>query len=277
MYHSLLLSFIFADLVIYYQDRAIGSLIAVVVVLLTGTLREKLDAIKATNQSLDLLVAERNAELDGLASKLIADYENTRISLGQELHDGIGQQLTGIKLFCTSLADRLHAGQNPNVSMAYSLVEGITQTHNQVRLIARMLFPIQISRVGLFPALNELASCIQDMHHVEFSVTEPNALPKLTEHTSLQLYRICQETTNYALDHLEAKQIRVRLSASTNTCTLEFQHNGLPLRFEDNSNALRLLDYRLRQISGTITKIPRLKTEETTVFSIPNPEMEPFS
>ena len=277
MYHSLLLSFLFADLVIYYEDRAVGSLIVVVVVLLTGTLRNKLDAIKATNHKLDRLVAERNAELDTLASKLIAESEQTRISLGQELHDGIGQHLTGINLFCTTLADRLHGEQNPNVSLADALVDGITHAHNQIRRIARMLFPIQISRTGLFPALGELASCVQDIHHVEFSVAEPNALPNLTEHTALQLYRICQETANYALDHLKAKQIRVRLSASADTYNLEFQHDGSPLRFEDNSNALRLIDYRLRQISATTTKITGLQTEETTMFSFPNPEMEPFS
>lgn len=272
IYHYLLFSEIYGNFVVYYEDRFIGTVISIIVVILTGTLRENLDAIKATNQKLDRLVAERNEELNALSSKLIAVSEKTRISLGQELHDGIGQHLTGIKLFSTSLSDQLHRERNPAAPLADSITNGISKIHGQIRQIARMFFPVQIGQVGLIPALNELAACFRDMHHIEFSINECENLPEIPERTALELYRICQETANYAIDHLKVSRIVVRLSGSDKIYSLEFEHTGLPLRLAEQSNALRLLEYRLLQISGTLKQTHCNNDSQKTVFTIPNPE-----
>jgi glucose-6-phosphate-specific signal transduction histidine kinase len=273
-YRILVSSFIYGNLIVYYQDRLLATLLSIFVVLLTSSLRGKLNAIKATNQELDRLVAGRNAELDALASKLIAASEQVRVSMGQELHDGIGQHLTGIKLFCTSLADRLLAEQNPNAYLADSLSAQVGTIHNKIRKIARMLFPVRIGQVGLIPALNELASCFQDMEHIEFSIKEQDSLPDLPEKTALQLYRVCQETANYALDHLKATRIGVQVSATPQAYNLEFGHDGLPLQFKEQNNVLRLIEYRLQQISGTAEKGHCLPGMEKTTYTIPHPEME---
>ncbi|WP_168433608.1 sensor histidine kinase [Pontiella sulfatireligans] len=245
----------------------------IAITLIAGKLHNNLHAIKVANLKLDELVAVRNAELNALASKLIENSEQTRVALGQELHDGIGQHLTGIQLFCSALAERLHEEQNPNASLADSLIDRVGATHNQIRRIARMLFPVQIERVGFIPVLNELTSCFQDMEHIAFSVREQGHLPELPGKTALQLYRICQETAIYALDHLNANRIDVRVFETPQAYNLEFEHNGSQL--DEQHNTFQLTEYRLQQISGTSEKWHSRHGLEKIVYAIPCPETEP--
>lgn len=273
IYHYILFSEVHADIFIYYQSKFVGILISIAIVQLTGNLRKNLGAIKETGLKLDRLVAERNRDLDALASKLIIDSEQMRISRGQALHDGIGQHMTGIQLFGSSLADQLAEENNLNSASASLLVELGSKTHNQIRHIARVLFPVQIAQVGLVPALQELASCFGDLEQVNFSITEVGCLPDLSENTALQLYRICQESANHAIYQLKATKIEVEIATTKNLCTVKFGHNGLPRHAEEKNNTLQLIDYRLQQISGCSKIDSSCLGFEKNIYTIPNPEM----
>lgn len=272
--HFLITGVIYEDLSIYYQDKLLATLLSVLVVILAAKMRESLDAIKEANKKLDRLVAERNAELDALAAKLITRSEETRVTLGQELHDGIGQLLTGIKLYCTSLSDQLRDEQHPCAPVSDSIMGGIGQTHEQVRRIARTLFPIRIGQVGLISALRELSDCLSEIHGVDFDVEETGNLPELSEKTALQLYRICQEKALFALDNLKANQIALQLSSNEEAYLLEFSHNGLPQHIDEQDPALRLHDYRLLQISGTAENKSFHGGRNKTVLTIPRPKSD---
>ncbi|MEE9368887.1 MAG: histidine kinase [Pontiella sp.] len=271
IYHYLLLSEIYAHILIYYEGGFVGTFMCIVVVFLTGTLRNNFDAIKNTNIRLDQLVDERNAELRALASNLITESEQMRISRGELLHDGIGQHLTGIQLYGSSLAERLLEEQNPHTARAYQLQEKGRKTHNQIRRIARMLFPVKIGQVGLVPALHELASCFTELEQVEFSVKELGQLPELPEEIALQLYRICQESANHALYQLSARRINVEVFATKTMYSVKFGHDGLTNKAEDKNKTLQLIDYRLQNISGTAEPGFSLHGLENTIYAVTNP------
>lgn len=93
IHHFSLTQYYAADY-LYYADRLIGPLLCITIIELTGTLRNNLDSIKEANARLDQAVLERSGELTDLTRKLIERAETMRVSRGQELHDGIGQQLT---------------------------------------------------------------------------------------------------------------------------------------------------------------------------------------
>ena len=272
IYHYVLLSEIHADHLIYYEDKLLGVLTLITVVLLTGNLKSNLSAIRETNLELDLLVKERTEELTALASKLINDSEQIRIIRGQTLHDGIGQHMTGFQLFSTPLAEKLLSTNNPNYPLARSLCEQGQRAHNQIRQIARMLFPVKIGQVGLISALHELASCFSEIEQVNFHIKEREHVPDLPEETSLQLYRMCQEIANHAIYVLKANQLNIEVYSTQKTYSLKINHNGLLQKTEEYPYELQLIEYRLQLISGISQKIYSRKGSHKTIFTIPNPK-----
>ena len=264
----------FADIYVHYYERLLAPVLCYYIAGLFGTLRHKLDSIKTANLELDELVAERNNDLEALAAKLIDDTEKIRISQGQLLHDGIGQHLTGIQLYCSSLVDQLLEEKNSSVSVAYSLRKKGNITHNQIRQLARMMFPVKIGEVGLIPALQELASCFVDFEHVEFNILEFGKQPELPENIALQLYRICQEHTNHAIYQLSASRVEVQIFTTKLNFILKFGHNGSAQPEENENQVLQLIDYRLQEISGHAQSGYSVNHLKNTIYTIPYPEIE---
>lgn len=259
VYHYLLLSEIYADIALYYQSRLLGSLLAILAVLLTGTLKKYLTGIKETNEKLDRAVAQRNQELAAQTRKLTEQAETIRINHGQELHDGIGQQLTGIQLYCTSLAEQLGAERNASASLAHSLSHRAGLTHNLVRRAARSLFPVQIAKIGLLPALDELVAFLREMKDIEITLESHGNVESLTPTTAHQLYRICQEYALHALKHAHARRIDIKLIRADSMLRLAIGHDGIPMEDQTTpSTESRLIKYRMKQLQGTLKpeKVP---------------------
>ena len=141
VYSYVLSNILYVDMSIYYETKGGGVIIMLVTAILIGNLRSSHDDLKTANRNLDRRVEERNAELSSLTAKLINDAESTRIIHAQILHDGIGQELTGIQLYCTSLAEQLVLERNPSASLAFSMRAKAEKVHDIIRKTARMLFP----------------------------------------------------------------------------------------------------------------------------------------
>lgn len=269
LFSILLMSFLYADIVDYYEDRLLGTVVGVSMAYLVGGLRANLDAIKATNEQLDRTVAERNAELDRLSRQMLERSEHHRVVRGQELHDGIGQQLTGIQLFCSALAEQLGAEKNTNATLAYSLKNRAGMAHNLVRRAARALFPLRIRETGLQPALEELAACFNELYKTDFTVAASGNLQSIPHETALQLYRICQET---ALAVVGSPDVRIRIQATVNDSwsTVSLRHDGPPLGSGiGGAETAQLINYRLRQIHGTVETAMDDFSSETLAYTVP--------
>ncbi|VGO17237.1 Sensor histidine kinase LiaS [Pontiella desulfatans] len=268
--HQIALFEYFADEYIYYTDRVIGTVIHLSAIALVGTLKDSLESIRAVNTRLDLAVLERTRELDNLTQKLIEHLETLRISRGQELHDGIGQQLTGIQLYATSLADRLAAEQNVGASLAYSLTTRSRIVHNKIRHACRTLYPMQIREVGLRPALDELASCLRVIKNIEVGINTQGDISSIPPATALQLFRICQETALLVIDRSHAQRIGIGVSVLPSALQLSVEHDGNPAAaIRDGSNEARLINYRLMQVNGSIEILTGDNQIQTLNIAIP--------
>jgi signal transduction histidine kinase len=260
----------YADILVYYESRAFGTLILIVVVFLTGKLRRNHIAIREAHAALDQTVQTRNRELNDLAESLIKNAEQTRVELGQELHDGIGQYLTGIKLYCSSITDELLVKANPLAALSDTLSIRAEHTQSMIRRAARTLFPVKIGETGLPSALNELAACFEETSNISLSVNVPADCPDIPETTALQLYRICQETVLHILNHSLANRIAVELDALANDYHLIITHNGKHSNLPGNSDVqTRLIEYRLQRISGTLRMDATVHGREKIIYLIP--------
>ena len=182
----------------------------------------------------------------------IAELEQQRI--GQELHDGIQQELTALGLFAQNLSDALAAGgQTRERQSAARLTEGIAVVNRHIQSLARGLVPVPIDAASLAPALAELARSTGESARVacEFTLEGEVRLPNAG--TATHLYRIAQEAVRNALRHAHAERIAIRLEARGSAVRLEVHDNGIgmPPRIQFGRGVgLRLMEHRCSLIGG---------------------------
>ncbi len=185
----------------------------------------------------------------------ISDQEQQRI--GADLHDGLGQQLTGLSCLAVALRDRLaklHPAEAPQAELISRLANDAVA---QSRALARGLCPVQLENAGLLVALEELAAQAQTLHGIKcrFEVKGP---PPACDHlTSLHLYRITQEAIHNAVRHGQARHVRVTLSSRRHQHRLTITDDGSGFDPAAHGRApgsgLRLMNYRATIIGGELS------------------------
>jgi signal transduction histidine kinase len=183
----------------------------------------------------------------------ISDREQARI--GQELHDGLCQQLVSLAFDANSLESELTAKRLPQARTAKRIADLLDRAITEARQLARGLFPIRLDAQGLPSALEELARTTRERFGVQcrFEASEGAAVE--TKAMATHLYRIAQEAVNNAVQHGPARSITLRLQSRRNRLALEVQDDGQgisPVRLKQSHGmGLHIMDYRARSIGGT--------------------------
>ena len=265
----LITSVIYGDINTYYENRLSGPLLGITIVFLVANLRSSYEALKTANIKLDQRVEERNTELRNLTVQLLNDTEATRIRHGQILHDGIGQQLTGIQLYCTSLAEQLQLDSSSIASLVYSMRETAEKAHNMVRKIARMVFPVRISETGLIPALNELVLCLNEIDHLSVVLEVNGDFRETPDEHALGMYRICHESSMCAATLLGANAIQLSVNEDAADYTMTLQYSGASWSQLNKNKEQRLILYRLQALRGIFSSNPSVNGLENIIYRIP--------
>lgn len=270
--HYILCNIAYPESNVYYEDRAIGIVITIAVVWLSSTLKKNLDELRDATTILETTIKKRNQELNLLANQLIEQTELRRIELGEALHDGIGQELTGIHLYCGALMEQLDAEQSPNSSLACSLRHRASTAHNLIRVASRTLFPVKLGEIGLPSALDELASCLKDTKHIGFYITGHEILHDLPPPLALELYRICQESALYILNNSNAGNIIIFVSREDRNLYIKVRHDGTHIEPERQKDLdASIIKYRLKKIAGEVRASSTPTEEQQLIYSIPEP------
>ena len=182
----------------------------------------------------------------------IADREQTRI--GMDLHDGLGQQLTGINILCHSLRHDLAA--HPKLDkQAEMLADLLSDAIRWTRTLSHVLAPLQLGDTGLLHALEELARTSRIAGEIECHVRRATQIKIADTAVSGQLYRVAQEAVNNALKHGEPDRIEIELSRRRGTVRLRISDNGKGLpksRKPHDGMGLAVMKYRANLIGGTL-------------------------
>ncbi len=150
-----------------------------------------------------------------------------QLRLGQEIHDGLGQELTGIAYLASAIATSAIRSGSPLSGDLQQLAKLSAQAIESSRAIARGVSPLTESRGSLVLSLRKLAESAASSQQasVDFEATEK---ARLTLHWEMrdQLYRIVQEALNNALQHSGAKRIKIHLEIDTQLVHLEVADDG---------------------------------------------------
>lgn len=213
---------------------------------------ERTAALITANASLQCESAERQRAAREMLE--ISTREQRRI--GQDLHDGLGQLLTGMALLSQALTQKLAAKSMAEATDASQLVQLANQAMAWARELVRGLSPIEMQGAGLLPALQDLATQTEHLFGITCQVTcdRPPAMPDHTVAT--HLYRIAQEAVSNAVKHGLARHVVLALTTEPHRVTLTVQDDGIG--FSDVSEkpsgmGLRIMHYRAGMIGAALT------------------------
>jgi len=198
------------------------------------------------------LIATDITERRRLEQEILDVSERERRRIGLDLHDGLGQTLTGTALICRGLSSRLTeqgAEWARDVTRIGSLIQdAIAQT----RAIARGLYPLALDTQGLRGALESLASSVDGIPGVSCSVTGEATPDAFTTIEATHLFRIAQEAVINALRHASARHLTIHIDAGPRGRGLSVADDGKGLPQEPDKEGLgfRLMRYRAGIIGG---------------------------
>jgi PAS domain S-box-containing protein len=175
--------------------------------------------------------------------------------IGQDLHDGLGQHLTGIAFMCKVQEQKLAAKGVIEAADAAKIVRLVNEAIHQTRELSRGLNPVLADPNGLIMALQQLAGDVEDIFHVSCRFESNGNVMIHDENVATHLFRIAQEAANNAVKHGKPTGIRIVLSCSAAVGSLEISDNGkgLPVNLKGEAGmGLHIMNYRAGVIGGSL-------------------------
>ncbi|HYG34947.1 MAG TPA: sensor histidine kinase, partial [Clostridia bacterium] len=187
----------------------------------------------------------------------ISEQERERI--GQDLHDGLCQLLSGIKFKTTLLEQKLQTKAPEEARDARALENLLNGAIQQARNIAHGLHPVALEAQGLMSALEELAASVTNVYGVACVCQFQHPVLVHDHSVATHLYRIAQEAINNAIRHGQASKVVLRLIGRKGNLALTIQDNGCGFSVRPKRKTgmgLHLMRYRARAMGATVDVKP---------------------
>jgi PAS domain S-box-containing protein len=229
------------------------------------------DQIRKLNRELESRVIERTAELRAAVDALEAEVaerrrleheilqisEREQCRVGQDLHDGICQELAGLGFLAEGLKRNLAAKKlapaaaSADAEKIEHFIRGtLRETHN----LARCLYPVRIEENGLMSALEELATDTAHRFHITCKFKCPKPVVMTDNHAATHVFRIAQEAAGNAIRHGKAGLVVIKIAATGKQITLTVEDNGEGQLKKINRSGMgmKTMSYRARSIGGQL-------------------------
>jgi len=183
----------------------------------------------------------------------ISELEQQRF--GRELHDSIGQVLTGLGFLTKALQNRLMERGSSEADSAGQIAALLKQAVVQTRFLAKGLLPVDPEMGGLCAVLDELAGSVEHVHHVSCSFHSQCDVSSLDTAAAAHMYRIAQEAVNNAIKHAKPENIDITLRREGEALVLTVANDGLsPSEPLDKTKGLglRIMAYRASVLGGSV-------------------------
>jgi PAS domain S-box-containing protein len=183
-----------------------------------------------------------------------------RQTIGRDLHDGLGQELTGVALMLRGLGTRI-AAQCPDAKeQVDEIVSLVNQSIDTARSLARGLLPVNTDGGGLAGALRSLADRSRDVYGLAVTCrVKVSSVRCLSEATANHLYRIAQEALTNTVRHAQAAAVEIFLLVTPSKFVLRISDDGIGIGANSRAGAgmgLKIMKYRASMIGALFEVIP---------------------
>ena len=185
----------------------------------------------------------------------ISTWEQERT--GRELHDGLGQRLTGLTMLTTHVKNRLLELELEEVNLVQDIIAELKGAAEEVSRISHGLAPISITPGGLADALAILIAKVGDAAAVECSFQNQSTVIISNQQAANQIFRIAQEAFNNALKYAGAKHISITLDEIDDVVELCISDDGIGFDMEElmsyDGFGIRIMHYRANSVGATLS------------------------
>ena len=196
------------------------------------------------------------SERKRLEKTILEISENERRRIGQDLHDGLGQHLTGVAFMGKVLEERLAESSAPEAAEAAKIVKLVNDSIKMTRDLARGLLPVVSEARGLMSALEHWAGEVSELFHVACRFECRDAVFLNDGTLADHLYRLTQEAVTNAIRHGHAKNITIGLAVVNRGGVLIVRDDGRGFEVDRKSQSglgLRIMNYRAKMIGGSLS------------------------
>jgi signal transduction histidine kinase len=198
-------------------------------------------------------------ERKGLEEKILEISAREQRRIAQDLHDGLGQHLTGIAFMSKVLEQKLSDQSLPEAVEAAKIVRMVNQAIDNTRELARGLHPVAAEPLGLVSALKKWANEVEELFHIDCNFRCPKPLLIHDANVATNLYRIAQEAVNNAIRHGKSGHIVIGLSSKSGTGTLTIRDDGDGFPKKPTTQpgvGLSIMNYRADMVGGSLKVQP---------------------
>jgi len=191
----------------------------------------KNDLNKATEEKFKLELQKGKVR----SASLLEGQEEERKRLAFELHDGLGQMLTGLKLISERISvDTFENEKDINTLKELKLL--INETISETRTISFNLAPSVLNDFGVYAAIRILLE--NNSKNFEYKIDFDNSTKRFSSNIEMSLYRITQEAINNFQKHSNASLIEINLKSDPSFVYLTISDNGIGFDLKKNKNKL---------------------------------------
>lgn len=210
-------------------------------------------SLEALAEKRAVLLSQETAERERLEREMLEISEREQRRIGQDLHDGLCQHLTGTALVSQVLTERLSAQGNAGAQQARRLVDLVEEAIVLARGMAKGLYPVEARADGLMQALEEFAGTTAEMFSVDCRFVCHSPVLVHSQPTAIHLYRIAQEGVSNAIKHGKATEVTILLEEAENELRLAISDNGAGLAPAQGGTGLglRTMADRAKMVGGS--------------------------
>jgi len=185
-------------------------------------------------------ILDVNEKLRNLSAHLQNAREEERITIAREIHDELGQQLTGIKFDVSWLKNKTATLYPEGAERIARLINNINLTINQVRKIAKKLRPGVLDDLGLEAAMEWFVQQFEEQSGILCTLETKNTVSRYNKEVNTTMYRIFQEALTNVMRHSKATKVDILLFEENKHLVLEILDNGKGITESEESNNLSL-------------------------------------
>lgn len=249
-----------------YKFQVIIIIASIVLVLLIILLLFIQFKNKQKQQFQAAIIQEKQAGLN----REIDASENERKRISKELHDGIGQELSALKMNLGSLLNELPEDAPSIENKLKTITNQLSESADEVRNISHRMMPRALIDGNLQDAINDLFVKTFQYSEIDYKFEHSNFTYKLPKTLEISFYRILQELVNNIIKHSKAKTIEVQLYETSKSVILHVEDDGVGSKnINSSGHGMFNIKNRVEMFKGKVNIDSEVNRGTSVTVSVP--------
>jgi signal transduction histidine kinase len=217
-----------------------------------------------------IFAEEQTKQREQITKAVIDAEEAERKRIASDLHDGVGQLFSAVKMNLAGLIDRIDLPKDEDKFLAEKTLALVDESCKEVRVISHKMMPNFLLKSGIASDIRNFIEKI-DEQKLKITFETSGFTDQLEYNEEVILYRVIQELINNVIKHAEANELYLLLQKNKENILVEVSDNGKGFDFANIEAGLGLknIKVRLQYLKGTVAFLPNKPSGTTVKINIP--------